>query len=333
MQAQGYEVVEYANESESAATEKVPMITRAEIKKHTLRTSEADFYAKDAVIGSPLWRLFDRKLRRELTRRFDPDHDIVCHPFGRAHAELATALGGFHIETGIGYNDTFARFRVYESYAWMHYHQGKERRGGDAYEWVVPNYFDLDEWPLGTPRPIDFGDDYLLFFGRIVADKGMAVVKAIAERVNIPVVVCGQGDPEPWKHTNIFPVPPVSGRQRASLLGGARAVLMPTQFTEPFGGSGVEGQLLGTPLLSTDHGAFAETVIHGFNGYRCHTLGDWLTAIDNAKKLSRYAISRHARANYSLEAVGKRYDAVFQQVNDLRGDGWFTREARNVAPA
>lgn len=332
MQAQGYEVVEYANESESTAAEKVPMLTLSEIKKHTLRTSNADFYAKDAVIGSPLWRIFDRKLRRELTRRFDPDCDIVCHPFGRPHAELATALGGFHIETGIGYNDTFARFRVYESYAWMHYHQGKERRGGDAYEWVVPNYFDLNEWPLGARRP-DLPEDYVLYFGRVVADKGLAVVKAIAERSEIPVVICGQGDVTPWAHPNIRSIPPVSGPARASVLGGARAVLMPTQFTEPFGGSGVEGQLLGTPLISTDHGAFAETVVHGFNGYRCHTLGDWLTAIDNAKKLSRDAISRHARANYSLEAVGKRYDAVFKQVNDLRGEGWFTREPRHVAPA
>jgi hypothetical protein len=28
----------------------------------------------------------------------------------------------------------------------MHYHQGKEGRNGKNYEWVVPNYYDLDDW-------------------------------------------------------------------------------------------------------------------------------------------------------------------------------------------
>jgi glycosyltransferase involved in cell wall biosynthesis len=52
----------------------------------------------------------------------------------------------------------------------------------------------------------------------------------------------------------------LEGRQRARVVGGALAMMMPTNFVEPFGGAGVEGMLTGTPLLASDWGAFTETV-------------------------------------------------------------------------
>jgi glycosyltransferase involved in cell wall biosynthesis len=47
---------------------------------------------------------------------------------------------------------------------------------------------------------------------------------------------------------------------------------MPRCYIEPFGGSGVEVLLCGTPLIAVDYGAFTETIIDGVNGFRCHTL-------------------------------------------------------------
>ena len=225
-----------------------------------------------------------------------------------------------HVETGIGYATLLpGALKIFESYAWMHYHQGKEQRSGTNYEWVIPNYFDLDDW-----EPSYETGKYIAFMGRIGVAKGMDTVLEIAKRVNIPVKVAGQGDMTPWKHPNIEYVGALKGRERSDFLRNAYCQLMPTEFVEPFGGSGVEGLLCGTPLIARDFGAFTETVQTGFNGYRCHVLKQWLGAIQAAGKLDRRKIAAAARARYSLQQCGAEYDVAFRQIAELHDDGWYT---------
>ena len=70
--------------------------------------------------------------------------------------------------------------------------------------------------------------------------------------------------------------------------------------------------------------ADCKRVQHGFNGFRCKTLSDWLDALDNVRTLDRAAIAHAARETYSLEACGKRYDAAFQQIYQLYDRGWYS---------
>jgi glycosyltransferase involved in cell wall biosynthesis len=224
-----------------------------------------------------------------------------------------------HVETGIGYPTLMPNsFRIFESYAWMHYHQGQEKRQGKNYEWVIPNYFDLAEW-----EPSYKPGKYLAFLGRICSAKGMDTIKEIANYSPWPIVLHGQGDPTPWKHPNIEYRGPITGKARSDFLRNARAALMPTNFTEPFAGSGVEAMLCGTPLIAVDYGAFTETIIDGVTGFRCHTLQDWIDAIHNAGNLNRVTVANTARMRYSLETCGKKYDKIFKDINNLNKKGWY----------
>lgn len=320
MQAQGYEVFEYSNEgSESEATKHIVMLTADEYDFFYGKRKHTDFYGNDATVGSDGHQAFEAKLIKALKDNLEKE-DIICHPFGHAHQVLMDLFPSHqHVETGIGYPILMPNsFRIFESYAWMHYHQGKENRQGRNYEWVVPNYFDLDEW-----EPKEKAGDYLAFLGRICSPKGMDTVYEIAKYSPWPIVIHGQGDPSPWSHPNIQYRGPISGRARSEFLGNARAALMPTNFTEPFGGSGVEAMLCGTPLISVDYGAFAETVADGITGFRCHTLQEWLDAIVKVDELDRKVISFAARNRYSLEACGRRYDHIFQTLNNLWRKGWY----------
>jgi glycosyltransferase involved in cell wall biosynthesis len=285
------------------------------------------FHGDDANVSNALYLEFNKRLKEAWTYSVQAG-DIVLYPFGYGHAGAHGEHKGISVENGIGYPDCFLPFRVYESNAWMHYHQGKEQRQGHHYEWVVNNYFVSEDWEyVATP------DDYVLYFGRLTDLKGLAIVVEVAKRrPDIKFVICGQGDPTPYLTSpNIEYLPPVLGKARNALLGKAKAVIMPSLFTEPFGGVAVEAMMTGTPVLTTTFGAFTETIEHGKTGYRCHTLGDFLTALDRIETLDRTYISQRAHSLWSLEAIAPQYDKVFLQLSDLSTTGWYTEQSHWIA--
>jgi glycosyltransferase involved in cell wall biosynthesis len=302
MQKYGYKVIEYSNGiSESGADEQVMILTAEEVADFTSKT---DNFMTLAAMGTPMWELFDTRLKKEIKQRVQPG-DIVCHPFGPAHASLVQELPqAFHVETGIGYDTgDFGAFRIFESYAWMHYHQGKDDvkddkgnvlirgRRGKAYEWVVPNYYDINDW---EPK-YDKGD-YILFIGRVYEGKGLYVIKEMSNFFNEPIHIYGMGDTTPFEAPNMKFFGPITGQKaRSDLFRNARVVLVPSQYTEPFAGVHVEAMLCGTPVVTTSFGVFTETVEQGKTGFRCHTLGDFLAATIAAEELDRKYIADQAR--------------------------------------
>lgn len=321
MHMQNYELIEYSNgESESEADEHVQLLTEAELNELLGPRKETDFYGNHAVTGSAWHAEFQKRLIAALGKRLKPG-DIICHPFGLAHADIVPVFNNYvHVETGIGYPATLPNsVKIFESYAWRHLIAGRENRENTNFEYVIPNYFDLEDWePKYEPG------EYIAFLGRIGPCKGMDTVLEIARRTDKKIVLCGQGEYTPWAHPNIEYLGPISGRQRSTFLRNALCMIMPTKFTEPFGGAGVEGLLCGTPLIAVNYGAFTETVQPGVNGYRCRMLEDWLDAIDKVHLLDRRKIATDARAKYSLEACAVQYDQAFQDSCTLYDQGWYT---------
>src|SRR5262249_11347969 len=84
MQAQGFDVVEYANEgSVSQARDKVVVLDLSEFQRLT-ELYKKEFPNEPANISSTLCKTFEQNLTRELLQRAEPN-DIICHPFGTAH--------------------------------------------------------------------------------------------------------------------------------------------------------------------------------------------------------------------------------------------------------
>jgi hypothetical protein len=58
---------------------------------------------------------------------------IACCTWEGAQIAATQGIKQFVLESGIGYQQTWARFRVFVSYAWLHFHLGRENRvTGDA---------------------------------------------------------------------------------------------------------------------------------------------------------------------------------------------------------
>lgn len=304
-------------------------VTEAECDELVTCISEAD---RLALVGdghyvdasfdytAPIWLNFNGRVAAAIKQRAT-DTDFICLIGGLAHKQIADALPEYlSVEFGIGYGGTFSRFRVFESYAWMHTVYGTSNTNANAidghyYDAVIPNYFETEKFPFReTP------DDYYLFVGRLIDRKGFQVAADVCERLNKRLIIAGHGTPPTYgEYVGI-----IGEAERGTLMSGAKAVFVPTQYIEPFGGVAIEAMLCGTPVITTDWGAFTETNIHGLTGYRCRTMGEYLWAAENVDSLDREAIRDHAIANYSMERVAQQYESYFTQLQTLWGDGWYS---------
>lgn len=264
----------------------------------------------------PVWKSENAHMIELMKAHIQPG-DFIGLIAGRCHKQIADAFPDYiSCEFGVGYEGIFSQFCVFESYFHMANVYGQRHiRNGRFFDEVIPNYYDLDDFPVNTRS-----GDYLLFVGRLNDDKGIHVAAKIAELAGMQLKVAGQGVPPAGTYYEGL----VGTEKRAQLMSNARALLAPTLYLEPFGGVAVEAQLCGTPVISTDWGGFTETVEHGISGFRCHYLGEFVRAVTDVDLLDREEIASRARAKYSLEAIGPRYESYFKRLSLLSDKGWYS---------
>lgn len=268
------------------------------------------------------WQPYNEKVGVEIANRANPG-EFLGLMGGRCQGTLAASLLNLYpVEYGIGYGGSFASYRVFESYAWMHTTYGEQRgtntADGSFYHAVIPAYFNPDEHPRSEGK-----EDYLLYVGRLEERKGIQVAEDTARRLGMDLILAGAGPYEPTYGEKAGVVGP---EERGELMSRAQAVIVPTIYVEPFGCVAVEAQMCGTPVVTTDWGAFTETVEHGVTGYRARTLAEFCEGVELAPGLDGDLIRRRAIEKYSLEAVAPKYEAYFEQIAGLSDDGWYTND-------
>lgn len=280
----------------------------------------AAYYKTDPPEFTPeAWEPFNRSAARAIRFRAEPG-DVLGLMGGLCQAALVDALPDlFPVEYGIGYGGICPNtHKVFESYAWMHTCYGATRGSntadGSFFDAVINAYFEPELFPEGED------DGYLLYVGRLTERKGVEIVCETARRLDVPLVLAGEGDVTP-SYGECVGV--VGAEERGELMANATALMCPTIYVEPFGCIAVEAQLCGTPVISTDWGAFTETVRNGESGFRCRTLGEFMWAAENAGSLNRIDIRDYAQSRWSLDAIGPQYDKYFQRLMTLKGDGWY----------
>jgi glycosyltransferase involved in cell wall biosynthesis len=326
----GHEVYLYGGEVSEADGINVPVVDRAWQAQFFGQYDWARDSFNDFDPQTPHWTQFNARCVDEIRKRMEPG-DFLGITMGHSQRPVMDALPTLTpVEVGIGYSGILPdTHRVFESYAWQHHLAGVYRNDDVRfYDTVIPNSFEVADFPAGL------GGDYFLYIGRFIPRKGPHIAAETTARVGMPLVMAGQGivrsAPGRFEGTDgyvvegehVSHVGVVGPQRRAELMGGARAVFVPTTYLEPFGGVAVEAMLCGTPVITTDWGAFTETVKSGVSGFRCRTLAEFVQAAHDAGDLNREDVRTHA-LRYSTDVVRHEYDAYFRRLATLQGEGWY----------
>jgi len=200
-----------------------------------------------------------------------------------------------------------------------------QRRGNPRINWcgTVHNAIDVASFPLQTAK-----DDYVLWIGRFSPDKAPHLAIDAAREAGRPILLAGKLN-EPAEHAyfdaEIRPrlgagaeyVGEADATMKRELFAGARSLVFPIQWEEPFGMVMVEAMACGTPVVATRRGSVPEVVADGETGVIVPADADArgiAAAIDAADDLDPLACRRHAERRFDLAVMAEGYERVYRSL-------------------
>jgi glycosyltransferase involved in cell wall biosynthesis len=185
---------------------------------------------------------------------------------------------------------------------------------------AIPNPIDLQAWPLREHK-----DDYLLWIGRMTAEKGPHRAIAAARAAGVPLVLAGVIQPgqKAFFDREVAPhldgervrfVGEVGGSVKRSLFACARALLMPIRWEEPFGMVMVEALACGTPVIAFPEGAARELVLHGQTGFLVEDERAMATAVGELPGIAARDCRAWVAEHCDVDVVAAAYEATYRSV-------------------
>jgi glycosyltransferase involved in cell wall biosynthesis len=185
---------------------------------------------------------------------------------------------------------------------------------------VIPHGIDIQAFPFAAR-----GGDYLLFLGRMLADKGPGQAISIARDAGMPLVLAGPlhegydllAHPE-IDGDRIRYVGPVGPQERNRLLAGAAALLFPVIYPEPFGLVLIEAMACGTPVVAAGLGAVTEIVTDGVTGVTAPSWEGLSQLVPRAAALDRAAVRAAAEQRFDFRRMVDDHEALYRRVATAR---------------
>ncbi|RMF99355.1 MAG: glycosyltransferase family 4 protein [Gammaproteobacteria bacterium] len=261
-------------------------------------------------------------------RRRARQFDIVHFHIDYLHYPLMRALGLPHVTTLHGRQDFWDLARLYAAFPDMPLVSisNAQRAPVPDANWVGTVYHGL------PPDLYEFspdGGDYLVFLGRICADKGIDRAIEIATRAGRELLIAAKVDKADreyyeacvrplLKRPNIRYIGEVDDREKGELLGGALGLLFPIDWPEPFGLAMIESLACGTPVVARPCGSVPELIRDGLSGRIVDGIDDAVAAVDSLRALDRAAARREFEERFSAERMAAEYLAIYRLLLDDR---------------
>jgi len=182
--------------------------------------------------------------------------------------------------------------------------------------WLNTIYHGLPENLL---KPTNLKEpSYLAFLGRVCPEKGLDAAIAIAVKSGMPLKIAAKVDKVDYAYfkatiepllslPNIEFVGEIAESQKAEFLSGAKALLFPINWCEPFGLVMIEAMACGTPVIAFNCGSVPEVIDHGVTGYICEDIDGAACALKRLGELSRAEIRTQFECRFSAKVMAQHY--------------------------
>jgi glycosyltransferase involved in cell wall biosynthesis len=197
-----------------------------------------------------------------------------------------------------------------------------QRRPRPKAKWIDTVPHGLPE-NLLTPQPIE--PSYLAFLGRIAPEKCPDRAIQIARHCGIPLKIAAKVDKvdREYFETTIAPmltpgeaelIGEIDETQKPDFLSGARALIVPIDWPEPFGLVMIEAMACGTPVIAFNRGSVPEIVEDGVTGFIVEDVTSAISAVEHLHLLDRQRIRERFEERFTARRMAEDYLAVYRSL-------------------
>ena len=184
---------------------------------------------------------------------------------------------------------------------------------------VIGNPIVVGDFPFRADK-----DDYLLWIGRFDDYKGAHRAIAVARESESPLVLAGPVQPGQQDFFEREVEPHVDGErvryigevgeEKRDLYAGARALLMPIRWPEPFGLVMTESMACGTPVIAFPEGSAPELVIDGETGFIVEDERAMVKALGRLEEIDPARCRSSAEERFDVAPVATAYESAYATV-------------------
>ncbi len=190
--------------------------------------------------------------------------------------------------------------------------------------WVGTVYHGL---PQDLYKPSTAPGKYLAFLGRISPEKRVDRAIEIAKRLDMPIKIAAKIDTidREYFEANIRKllddplvvfIGEIGERDKGDFLGGAKALLFPIDWPEPFGLVMIEAMACGTPVIAYRMASVPEVIDEGTTGFMVDNIDGAVAAVRRLGSIDRAICRQVFEERFSAERMAEDYVEIYKRVLD-----------------